>query len=431
MIGLDISSYQSEIDFDAIKFAGIKFLILRAGFTGWVTGVNYNKDSCFENFYKQAKQVGIPVGAYWYSCANNYEKGVAEAKYMYENCLKGKQFEFPIYIDVEDTHYQVGNKRGVTDAIIGFCKYLENLGYYVGIYASDISGFQDKMYLNELNAYDKWVARYGSEPKYMKQYGMWQSTSSARINGYNGDLDWNVAYKDYSSIIKNIGLNGFSKSSTNNTQNINPLDNYSDEELATKVINGEFGNGNERKQKLGNRYQNVQNIVNNRLSNKSNEIIYIVKSGDTLSSIAKKYNTTYQELAKINNIEDPNSIYVGQIIKLKGSNQNTDNNVQTYTVQSGDTLSEIAARYGMSVSEIASLNGISDANFIYVGQVLKLSGSSAPVQSAPSSNVYTVQYGDTLSGIAAAYGTTTAALASLNGISDPNSIYAGQQIRVR
>lgn len=317
MKGLDISSYQNGINFNQIKDAGVQFLILRAGFTGWGTGVNYNKDSCFENFYKQAKQVGIPVGAYWYSCANTREKGIAEARYMYENCLKGKQFEYPIYIDVEDTHHQVNNKGGVTDAIIGFCEYLENLGYYVGIYASDISGFQDKMHLNELNAYDKWVARYGSEPKYVKQYGMWQTTSSGRINGYNGNLDCDIAYKDYSSIIKNIGLNGFSKSSTNNTQNINPLDNYSDEELATKVINGEFGNGNERKQKLGNRYQNVQNIVNNRLSNKSNEIIYTVKSGDTLSSIAKRYNTTYQKIANDNNISNPNLIYPNQKLIIK------------------------------------------------------------------------------------------------------------------
>lgn len=317
MKGLDISSYQNGINFDTIKNAGINFLILRAGFTGWGTGVSYNKDNCFEDFYNKAKQRDINVGAYWYSCANTKEKGIAEARYMYENCLKGKQFEYPIYIDVEDIHHQVNNKRGVTDAIIGFCEYLENLGYYVGIYASDISGFQDKMYLNELNAYDKWVARYGSEPKYVKQYGMWQSTSSGRINGYNGNLDCDIAYKDYSSIIKNIGLNGFSKSSTNNTQNINPLDNYSDEELATKVINGEFGNGNERKQKLGNRYQNVQNIVNNRLSNKSNEIIYTVKSGDTLSSIAKRYNTTYQKIANDNHISNPNLIYPNQKLIIK------------------------------------------------------------------------------------------------------------------
>lgn len=318
MKGLDISSYQNGINFDAIKNAGINFLILRAGFTGWGTGRSYNKDKCFEDFYSKAKQRDINVGAYWYSCANTKEKGIAEAKFMYENCLKGKQFEYPIYIDVEDMQHQVNNKRGVTDAIIGFCEYLENLGYYVGIYASDISGFQDKMYLNELNAYDKWVARYGSEPKYVKQYGMWQSTSSGRINGYNDDLDCDVAYKDYSSIIKNIGLNGFSKSSTNNTQNINPLDNYSDEELATKVINGEFGNGNERKQKLGNRYQNVQDIVNTKVCVTSSPVYYKVVKGDNLTKIAKKYNTTINKIMGLNpSIKNANKIYAGQTIRVK------------------------------------------------------------------------------------------------------------------
>ena len=109
MKGLDISSYQNGISLDKIKNAGYEFLILRAGFTGYGTGVSYNKDNQFENFYDQAKSKNIPVGAYWYSCANTYDKGVAEARYMYENCLKGKQFEFPIYIDVEDTHHQVNN----------------------------------------------------------------------------------------------------------------------------------------------------------------------------------------------------------------------------------------------------------------------------------------------------------------------------------
>ena len=262
MRGLDISSYQKDISFDDIKNNGIEFLILRAGFTGWGTGVNYNRDKCFEEFYNQSKLHNIPVGAYWYSCANTKEKGIAEAKFMYENCLKGKQFEYPIYIDVEDIHHQVNNKRGVTDAIIGFCEYLENLGYYVGIYASDISGFKEKMNINELNMYDKWVARYGSKPKYVRSYGMWQSSSRYRINGYNDNLDSDVSYKDYPSIIKNGGFNGFSKLSTDNTQNINPVDNYSDEELAKMVWQGKFGNGDERKIQLGNRYNAVQNLVN-------------------------------------------------------------------------------------------------------------------------------------------------------------------------
>ena len=208
--GLDISSYQNGISFSAIKNSAYgEFVILRAGFTGWGTGVSYNKDQCFEGFYSNAKSYGIPVGAYWYSCANTREKGIAEANFMYNNCLKGKQFEYPIYIDVEDTHWQVNNKAGVTAAIKGFCETLENMGYYVGIYASDISGFQEKMNINELNAYDKWVARYGSTPKFVGSYGMWQSSSSGRINGYSGNLDTDVAYKDYPSIMKSKGLNGY------------------------------------------------------------------------------------------------------------------------------------------------------------------------------------------------------------------------------
>lgn len=310
--GLDISSYQNGINFDAIKSAGIEFLILRAGFTGWGTGVNYNKDNCFEDFYNQAKQRDINVGAYWYSCANTKEKGIAEAKFMYENCLKGKQFEFPIYIDVEDTHHQVGNKRGVTDAIIGFCEYLENLGYYVGIYASDISGFQDKMYLNELNAYDKWVARYGSKPQFVKEYGMWQYSD-------DNNLDKDIAYKDYPSIIKNAGLNGFAKESNSAPQPTRK----SNEEIATEVINGVWGNGEDRKNRLsaaGYNYDDIQAIVNNRLGvskPQNSAVYYTIKYGDNLTKIAKRFGTTVNTIARLNNIPDPDKIQAGKRIRVK------------------------------------------------------------------------------------------------------------------
>lgn len=328
--GLDISSYQNGISFDAIKNS-VEFLILRAGFTGWGTGVSYNKDNCFENFYNQAKSRGIPVGAYWYSCANTYQKGVDEANYMYNNCLKGKQFEYPIYIDVEDTHHQVGNKNGVTQAIKGFCETLEAKGYYVGIYASDISGFQDKMNIGELNAYDKWVARYGSTPKYVLSYGMWQSSSSGRINGYNGNLDTDVAYKDYPSIIKSNGLNGYAGGTVTPSPQPSP--------------------------------QPVPQPT---------ETTYTVVAGDTLSGIASRYGTTYQELARINNIDNPNLIYAGQVIKIPTSGTNSTSNVITYTVKKGDTLSGIASRYGTTYQKIAQDNGIANPNLIYPNQVLKI-----------------------------------------------------------
>ena len=96
----------------------------------------------------------------------------------------------------------------------------------------------------------------------------------------------------------------------------------------------------------------------------------------------------------------------------------------TYVIQSGDTLSGIAARYGTTVSELTRLNGISDPDRIYAGNTLKVPESGASYQT------YTIRSGDTLSGIAARYGTTVSELAKLNGISDPDRIYAGNTIRI-
>ena len=260
--GIDISSYQSNINIGAIK-NNVSFIILRAGFTGWGgDGTGKNKDNCFERFYQDCKNNNIPVGCYWFSCANTYDKGRSEAEYLYENCLKGKQFEYPIYIDVEDSHHQSNNKRGVTDAIKGFCEYLESKRYYVGVYGSDISTFQEKVYLDELKDYDKWVARYGSKPRYVKDYQMWQSRENGFIIGYNEQVDTDYVYINYPAIIKGNGFNGYTKQNATET---NPLDQYTNEQLADMVLQGKFGNGEDRKKALGNRYSEVQNIVNQKV----------------------------------------------------------------------------------------------------------------------------------------------------------------------
>ena len=165
---------------------------------------------------------------------------------------------------------------------------------------------------------------------------------------------------------------------------------------------------------------------------------YTVNSGDTLSAIASKYNMTVNALATLNGISNPNLIYPGQTLRVADSDKGGSvsnkatapiaNNVSTnsYVVKSGDTLSGIASRYGMSTSALASLNGISNANLIYPGQVLKVSGSS----NGSSATTYMVKSGDNLSGIASRYGTTVSALASLNGISNPNWIYPGQVLKI-
>lgn len=158
---------------------------------------------------------------------------------------------------------------------------------------------------------------------------------------------------------------------------------------------------------------------------------YRIVSGDTLSGIASKYNTTWQVLQQMNGLIDPNRIYPGQVLRVPGGDSPQPAPAPSggsYTVKSGDTLSAIAARFGTTWQNLQAMNGLADANRIYPGQVLRVPGGAT--QATPSTSSYTVRSGDTLSGIASRYGTTYQHLAQLNGISDPNKIYPGQVLRI-
>lgn len=165
---------------------------------------------------------------------------------------------------------------------------------------------------------------------------------------------------------------------------------------------------------------------------------YVVKSGDNLSSIASQFGTNYESLAQLNHLTNPNRIYVGQVLKVTGnsssaSHQTTPSRpssaVNSYTVKSGDTLSGIAAQFGTTYEALAQRNNITNPNTIYVGQVLSIAGGSASSNSRPAARgTYVVQSGDTLSGIAANYGTSWTRLASKNGIQAPYTIYVGQRL---
>lgn len=147
---------------------------------------------------------------------------------------------------------------------------------------------------------------------------------------------------------------------------------------------------------------------------------YTVRSGDTLSSIATKYNTTYQALAQLNGISNPNLIGIGQVLKVNGT-VSTPTASKVYTVQSGDTLSGIASKFGTTYQALAQINGISNPNAIYIGQVITYQGTAQT-----SSQSYTVRSGDNLSSIASSLGTTISHLVNANGISNANLIYVGQ-----
>jgi LysM repeat protein len=165
----------------------------------------------------------------------------------------------------------------------------------------------------------------------------------------------------------------------------------------------------------------------------SGQITHVVRWGETLDTIAAHYGVTVNAIVQLNGIANPNYIYVGQVLSIPatGSTPATDPTGGAYVVQWGDSLSNIAYRYGISVQALMSANGLTNPNFIYAGQVLTIPGASAPpVSPAPSTTpaktYYTVVWGDTLESIAYRYGTTVAAIMQANNLANSWYIYAGQ-----
>lgn len=192
--GIDVSYWNGAVDWNKVKAAGIKFAILRCGYS--TTG----KDSTFERNVKECERVGIPWGAYLYS----YAESVDEARKELQNCLaslKGKKPSYPIYYDLEDgsTTGKCSNSTILSMAKV-FVEGLEKAGYWAGIYAN-LNWFTTKLTDPWYDKKAKWVAQYNDNCTYKKEYGMWQYTSDGKINGINGRFDMNWSYVDYQAKI--------------------------------------------------------------------------------------------------------------------------------------------------------------------------------------------------------------------------------------
>lgn len=212
--GIDVSAWQGIIDWKAVKAAGIQFAIIKAG--GSDDGIY--TDSKFERNYEQCKANRIPVGAYWFIGPNCITKadGEADAE-RFLKLLKGKQFEYPVYVDIEPP-LKPANRKYNTDAVIAFCEYMEKAGYYTGVYGSTYSTFQSLVDDSRLTSYAHWVAQYANSCTYWDNYGIWQYSSDGWVNGISGRCDMNYCYVDYPSRIKAKGMNGFKKSTTTTTK---------------------------------------------------------------------------------------------------------------------------------------------------------------------------------------------------------------------
>lgn len=203
--GIDVSKHNGTINWAMVKTSGkANFAVLRAGYGRLVS----QKDTQFEANYKGAKSVGVPIGAYWYSYALSEDEARAEA----DACLavlKGKQFEYPIYYDIEEEKTLTMGKARVSAIARAFCDKMEKAGYFVGIYMS--ASPLTNLITDELrNRYAVWVAHVGvQKPSYSGSYGMWQYSWKGNVSGISGDVDLDECYCDYPASIKAKGLNGF------------------------------------------------------------------------------------------------------------------------------------------------------------------------------------------------------------------------------
>ena len=364
MNGIDISKWQAGLNLSAVP---CDFMIAKA-----TEGIGYVDKAC-DGFIQQAIKLGKPFGFYHF--ARPVNDAVREAEYFYNNTRN----YFGKGIPVLD--WEAERKNDVAWAK----RWLDRV--------YQLSGVRPIIYMSEsvVNSYDwssvananygLWVAKYrdnqvdynydmtnaGKAPsvKWWKNIAMWQWTSSGRLNGFSGNLDCNVFYGDTTAWNKYAGKSGGSATPATPSTPAKK----SNETIAQEVINGAWGNGNDRKSRLtaaGYDYNAIQAIVNSKLATpakKSNETIaqeviagkwgngndrknrltaagydynaiqaivnkkagatqssavyYTIKSGDTLSGIASKYGTTYQKLAQLNGISNPNKIYAGQRIRVK------------------------------------------------------------------------------------------------------------------
>lgn len=371
--GIDVSAYQGEINFEAVKQENIDVVYIKSS-----EGRDF-VDPYFERNYANAKINGLKVGVYHFVDARNISEAKQEALHFVRT-ISGKQIDCKLAMDFEsfgDLSIEEINNISKT-----FLEEVRSLSKKDVIIYSNTNDARN-VFSEDLAIYPLWVAEYGVESpvdngKWSVWEG-WQYTDKGIVSGINGYVD-----RDY--FTKDIFL-----------------------EDTTEIAKPDENNGENPNEKP-----------------ETEEYIYItVIRGDTLSGIAKRYNTSVSTLVTLNNIKNPNLIYVGQILKIPKNSSSSNNKYINYKVIRGDTLSQIAYKYGTTVSRLASINNIKNPNLIYVGQQILI-----PTNLGETIELYTIKYGDTLTSIAKKFATTINKIATENNIKNINIIYAGEVLRI-
>lgn len=301
---IDLSEHNGNVNFEKVKKDGIDYVILRLGWIG--NKENHTKDKNFDSYYIGAKNAGLKIGVYVFNYCTSLQTLKSGVNWTIKQ-LKNVKVDKGVFLDLEDDtrvtpRLHIIGKKALTQMSEYFCKTIETKGYKTGVYASKY-WFENYIDVNKLLNYKIWLAEWTNKEKPSVKFkvDLWQYSENGKVNGISGRVDMN---KCLCTSIKNE-----SKITGKKTN----------EEIAKEVIDGKWGNGEDRKTKLKNAgysYTAIQKLVNN-IMKKDETIKYTVKSGDNLTKIAKKYNTTVDKIVKDNKIKDKNLIKVGQVITIK------------------------------------------------------------------------------------------------------------------
>ncbi|MBO4853809.1 MAG: peptidoglycan-binding protein [Oscillospiraceae bacterium] len=205
--GIDVSRWQGDFDFAKAKAEGVTFVIIKGG--GGDDGLYV--DDRFERNYAKARAQGLHVGCYWFSKALTAQQAKEEAAFFYDRCCKGKQFDLPVYIDVEHKSMLALSKKKLTDVILAWLTYMESYDMEPGVY-SFLNAFRQHIDETKLGSIPRWVASWSKTCSY-QPLGIWQfggETNLIRSNKIAGVVcDQDYMLTDYPAQIKAAGKNGF------------------------------------------------------------------------------------------------------------------------------------------------------------------------------------------------------------------------------
>lgn len=375
--GIDVSVWQGDIDFEAVKADGIEVVYIRSS-----VGSDYT-DSKFRQNYERAKAAGLRVGFYHFVTARTVEEAQYQA-HFFASVISGLEFDCKPAMDFES--FSGLTNAQINDISLAFLQALEQYSGKEAVLYTNTNAAVNIL-TSALADYPIWIAQWGvSAPQENGKWDSWtgwQYTSTGRVNGISGNVDRDRFTAD-------ILLD-------DTTPPPKPGEPPCEKPSTIKT--------------------------------------YTVRPGDTLWGIAQKFGTTVAHIAEINKLSNPNLIHPGQELLLccptnqeEGDSSGSPTTARQYVVRSGDTLWGIAQKFGTSVNNLTQLNHLKNPNLIHPGEVLIVSAQGGGAGTIVT--YYTVRPGDTLWDIARKYRTTVAKLARDNRLRNPNVLYPGQKLMV-